>query len=169
MGITHGCLLIAGCYNEIKMNTKPNKTSWKKGQEAWNKGKHMSLEMKHKLSDFRKGKEQTPQAKEKNRIAHLGRRHTAEVKQILSDKVRIRLATGWSASKTMWSRIEAEIPALEKQGFRVIPITNVIPDIIAIKGDKVYAVEVEYQRPNYNKYNSLPRMYYDEIIWLVRK
>lgn len=138
------------------------------GHKSWNKGKKMSQQMRDRLRASRIGKTHTKESKEKNRIAHIGRTHTKEVREILSRKVHERLATGWSASKTGWKRIMAEIPELEKQGFRCIPNLNVIPDIIGIKDGKVYAIEVEYQRPNYKKYTEETKKYYDDVIWILR-
>jgi len=57
---------------------------------------------------------------------------------------------------------------LKQQGFRVIPLDGVYrirPDIIAIKENKVYAVEVEGGKPNYKKYANIP--FYDDIIWVL--
>lgn len=68
-----------------------------------------------------------------------------------------------------YQRILDEIPELEKQGFRCIPIGKVIPDIIAIKDDKIFAVEVERGTPNYAKYTDVIKNYYDDIIWILRK
>ncbi|MBT7557150.1 hypothetical protein HN615_09520 [Candidatus Woesearchaeota archaeon] len=61
---------------------------------------------------------------------------------------------------------------LEDQGFRCIPIGNgpVVPDIIAIKDNMVFAVEVEngLKEPNFTKYQDTGAMqYYDDIMWIV--
>ena len=75
---------------------------------------------------------------------------------------------GYKKTFLAYKNILKEIPELEKQGFRCIPIGKVIPDIIAIKNGKVYAVEVEYGRhPNYSKYNDVKK-YFDDIIWIIR-
>jgi dTDP-4-amino-4,6-dideoxygalactose transaminase len=58
---------------------------------------------------------------------------------------------------------------LEKEGFRVIPIGVAIPDIIAIKDDKVIAYEIENQRTRerkLHKYDGQPKKYYDSVIWV---
>jgi hypothetical protein len=69
-----------------------------------------------------------------------------------------------------WRRILEEARKLEEQGFRVIPITNVIPDIIAIKNGKVFAVEVEYGScPDYTKYDDTRyRQFFDDVMWIIR-
>jgi hypothetical protein len=69
-----------------------------------------------------------------------------------------------------WKRIMNEVYNLEKQGFRCIPIGRVIPDIVAIKDNKVYAIEVEYKRvPDYDKYDRKDlKKYYDEIMWIIK-
>jgi len=60
---------------------------------------------------------------------------------------------------------------LENQGFRVLlPDQKPIPDMIAIKGDKVYAVEVEsYGKgsPDYEKYD-VPHGF-DDVIWIIKE
>jgi hypothetical protein len=62
--------------------------------------------------------------------------------------------------------ISKECARLEEQGFRVIPIVKAIPDIIAIKDGKVYAIECEtYGNPAYKKYVGID--YFDDIIWIV--
>lgn len=73
-------------------------------------------------------------------------------------------------SKISYERILKEIPELEKQEFKCVPIGRVIPDIIAIKNGKIYAIEVEYGKPNYNKYNRDDyRSYFEDVIWIVRR
>jgi transposase len=60
----------------------------------------------------------------------------------------------------------AESKNLETQGFRCIPLIDVIPDIIAIKRGKVYAVEVETGKsPDYTKYEKID--YYDDVFWII--
>jgi hypothetical protein len=61
---------------------------------------------------------------------------------------------------------------LEEEGFRVIPIDTTgfpIPDLIAIKGGNVYAVEVSSEdHPNFEKWNI--EHPFDDIWWvLIRK
>lgn len=141
---------------------------YQKGHKSWNKGQKMSDQMRKKLSESRKGVKHSEESKIKNSLSHIGKTHNLETRKILSEKVRARISTGWTASKTAWNRIENEAKILEQEGFRIIPITSVIPDIIAIKDGKVYAVEVEYQRPNYEKYNGKFRDYYDDVIWIVK-
>jgi len=58
-----------------------------------------------------------------------------------------------------------ELKLMENKGFRCIPITGVIPDAIAIKNGKVYAVELETTSPDYDKYAK--QCYFDDIIWIV--
>lgn len=59
---------------------------------------------------------------------------------------------------------------LEKEGFRCIPIGKVVPDIIAIKDGKIFAIEVEKGNPNWDKYTDEIRKFFDDIIWvLLRK
>ncbi|MEK6828935.1 MAG: hypothetical protein AABY15_02330 [Nanoarchaeota archaeon] len=37
------------------------------------------------------------------------------------------------------------------------------------KDNKIYAVEVEYKKhPNYSKYTEEARIYFDDIIWILK-
>lgn len=45
-------------------------------------------------------------------------------------------------------------------------IDKVRPDIIARKDDKVYAVEVEFEKPDYSKYEGI--QVFDDIMWILR-
>lgn len=58
---------------------------------------------------------------------------------------------------------------LEEQGFRCVPITTVIPDIIAIRGNNVYAVEVESGHGGiFNRYENQPiKKYIDDVYWII--
>ena len=59
---------------------------------------------------------------------------------------------------------------LERQGFKCVPITRIIPDIIAIRDGELYAIEVEYGKPKYEKYNiDNYKSYFKEVIWIIRK
>jgi endogenous inhibitor of DNA gyrase (YacG/DUF329 family) len=59
---------------------------------------------------------------------------------------------------------QAEV--LKQQGFKVMIIDKVRPDIIARKDDKVYAVEVEFEKPDYSKYEGI--QVFDDIMWILR-
>ena len=65
--------------------------------------------------------------------------------------------------------INEQINDFTSQGFRVIPIgknRDIKPDFIAIKDNKVYAVEVELSsKPDYDKYNGIK--YFDDIYWIL--
>ena len=58
---------------------------------------------------------------------------------------------------------------MEEQGFRCIPLGKVIPDIIAIKDNKIFAVELEYGKPNYDKYTSNIQHFFDDVIWIIKR
>ena len=61
---------------------------------------------------------------------------------------------------------------LAKEGYRVVPIGVAVPDIIAIKDNKVFAYEIEHLiRPKrkLQKYTEETRKYYDDIIWIVEE
>ena len=67
-------------------------------------------------------------------------------------------------------RIYKECEELERQGFRAVPTgAKVVPDIVAVRDNKIYAVEVEYGTPNYGKYTGDIQKYYDDVIWIIRK
>lgn len=77
-----------------------------------------------------------------------------------------------------WDRwIHPEMKKYEKNGFRCIPVGHykVVPDFIAIKNGKVFAVEIEHGRSpseffissNPRKYEGVP--YYDSVFWINKK
>ena len=69
-----------------------------------------------------------------------------------------------------WARIAQKSKELEAEGYRVIPITNVIPDIIAIKDNEVVALEVEYgYAPNFAKYQEGFEKLFDAVIWELHR
>lgn len=116
-----------------------------------------------------KGKKMTDSQKLKISQSRIGKK--------MSEITREKMKSTWSkfgqygkiAPIRSKERIHAEIADLELQGFRCIPITHVVPDIIAIRDGKVYAIEVEYGKPNYQKYTETIRQYYDDVIWILIK
>ena len=122
---------------------------------------------------------------------HLGHKHSEKTKRLLSEKLKEWHKThehpfkGRKFSARHKRKIKAglekhtkaiveEMEKLKEQGFRCIPVHTdafkPIPDIIAIKDNFVYAVEVEIddaRTPDYNKY-SLPHPY-DDVIWIIKK
>ena len=128
---------------------------FKKGQSGF-KGRHHSEKSKAIFSVNSKGNKhrfgipQSDEAKKKISQYMKGRRHQ---NRALTNQ-----------------RILDECAELERQGFRAVPTGgHVIPDIVAIKDNKIYAVEVEYGKPNYNKYSGKEGKYFDDIIWILRK
>ncbi|MEM3389633.1 MAG: hypothetical protein QW491_09510 [Thermoproteota archaeon] len=79
-------------------------------------------------------------------------------------------AKGKTWSKDFHSKIVMEeLKNLRKQGFICVPIQNPIPDIVAFKNGKVYAVEVELTPPpDYAKYERIPH-FFDDVIWIMIK
>ena len=63
----------------------------------------------------------------------------------------------------------------KEKGYKVIPIfKKPVPDIIAIKDGKIYAIEVEFERKGktikskkYNKYKGIN--YFDDVIWILKE
>ncbi len=62
--------------------------------------------------------------------------------------------------------IKKQAKILTKQGYKcVLPDFQPRPDIIAIKNNKVYAVEIEFGIPKVEKYNNTN--IYDDIWWII--
>jgi hypothetical protein len=127
------------------------------------------------------GKEPSPETRLKLSIANKGKKmgdnnpaRRPEVRKKISDSLKGRKLTDEHKAKlkfcqkTAFERILQEIPELEKKGFKCIPIGKVIPDIIGIKDGKIYAIEVERSKPNYDKYTDDIRKYFEDIIWILR-
>lgn len=55
----------------------------------------------------------------------------------------------------------------EKRGFKFIPLVKVIPDAIAIKNNKIFAIELEHKTPRYEKYDRTQG--FDDVIWIIKK
>ena len=122
-----------------------NSTSFKKGFTPWNKG--------------RKGTFQ----------------HTEEYKKKMSQimnnpvlKERIREKCKKSIDNHFQEVLKLK-KEFEEQGFRFIPFVKVIPDAIIIKNNQIFAVELEFSNPNYNKYFPEIKQFYDDIIWIIKK
>lgn len=138
--------------------------SWKKEHTPWNKG--LTKETDERVKEV--GKIIKINALHNKNFGNRNKKLTNEHKTKISETNKGNM-NGINAYKIAWERILQEAEELKKQGFRVIPITKVIPDIIAIKDNKIFAVEVEYSKPNYNKYTDEIRKFYDDIIWIIRK
>src|SRR3990167_5365979 len=104
------------------------------------------------------GYKQTPDHIQKRIIKRSWYKHSKQFKERMKGHKRMMLAH---------KRILDEVPKLEEQGFLCIPITSVIPDIIALKDGKVYAIEIEYQKPNLEKYER--SKWFDEVVWIIHK
>ena len=63
--------------------------------------------------------------------------------------------------------LKEQAKILKQQGFKVMIVDKVRPDIIARKDDKIYAVEVEFDKPDYDKYEGIE--VFDDIIWILKK
>jgi hypothetical protein len=59
-----------------------------------------------------------------------------------------------------------------KNGYRVIPMVQVIPDFIAMKDGKVIAVEVEsvgtVRLGKQGKYEKMSEQFYDDVVWITK-
>jgi hypothetical protein len=67
--------------------------------------------------------------------------------------------------------VTEEIEKFRKQGFRCIRVDKKpIPDFIAIRDGKPFAVEIQFKFPNYNKYkDNNPQLEYADIFWVTKK
>lgn len=159
-------------------NIKAEFVKWKMNKIKRKRGHQLGIKLskKHKIA-IGKGT--------KGNKSWLGKKHSAEWKEFAKNRMignkiwkdkkhsektkeRMRLSQIGIQERT-WKRIMDEIQELEKQGFRCIPITCVIPDIIATRDGKIYAIEVEYRKPNYVKYNKDNyKDRFDDVIWLLR-
>lgn len=147
---------------------------FKKGQTAWNKDIPHKEETKQKVSKMFKGQHHSPKTEFKKGQAswNKGKSYKNGDYKIDAEKLKLRANNFKNAtdkpSNVAYQRALEQCEILKEQGFRVIPIGRVIPDIIAIKDNKVYAVEIEYNTPNYDKYNKVPGLF-DDIIWILKK
>ena len=154
---------------------------FKKGYKPFNKGKKISK--KHKLNIVKslignkrgqgnKGKSTWNKGLPKEKQSFYGHKHTAKTIKKISNS--IKNLKDFHPNDKHFERILKEIPELEKQGFKCIPIGKPIPDIIGLKNGKVYAIEVQYyqrsnSKINYLKYNDDTKKYFDDVIWILRK
>lgn len=140
------------------------------------KGWKMSEEQKKKMSLAHLGKKRPPFSEEwKRKIgrASLGNKYALgnKLTEVQKAKISVYMKGKRHVNHAVTNqRILDECEELKRQGFRAVPTGgHVIPDIVAIKDNKVYAVEVEYGKPNYNKYLGKEGGYYDDVIWIIRK
>ena len=140
------------------------------------------------------GHKHTEEAKQKNRLIHLGKRESKETRlkkgkktkeRWANPKYRLKMLPVLKEANIKYAEkrdkgvkfhnaaIKDEMKKLESQGFRCVNVgtTKVKkPDIIAIKNGKVYAVEVEtlaQGNPDYNKWEGTT--VFDDIIWVIRR
>ena len=140
------------------------------------KGFKLSEETKKKMSLSKLGKKRPPLSEEwKRKIGEKSRGRTYKWDHPMSEDGKRKISLAMKGKKNVNhklknQRILKECKELEKQGFRAVPTGwKVIPDIIAIKDNKIFAVEVEYGKPNYKKYTDEIRLQYDDIIWIIKK
>ena len=154
------------------------RTQFKKGHQGYWRGKNLSEKHRNNISETNKKVSHTPEWNKKESIALTGKPHPQSphfsVRGELSPNKRPEKREKSKQSiEIAFNRILQEIPELEKQGFRCIPIGKVIPDIIAIKIENgklfIAGVEVEYGKPNTSKYTPEIRRYFDDIYWIIRK
>lgn len=82
-----------------------------------------------------------------------------------SDEVRRRMSERYMLHK---QAVLKQADSLRKQGFKVLVAdTGPRPDIFARKGGKLYAVEVELDNPDWNKYKGLD--FFDDVHWVTEQ
>lgn len=159
----------------------------KKGFVAWNRGLTKKTDkrvMKYarKRSKIMKEKWKDPNYREqmKNSISlgvygennpFYGKRHTEEFKKRLSEERKGKVMfKSKEQMKIGTQRVKEDILSITSEltgrGFRCAPLHHglPVPDIIAIKDGKVYAVEVFSKAPQKDKYNDYP--FCDDVIWI---
>jgi hypothetical protein len=94
------------------------------------------------------------------------RRYWAEHREEIVEKCRAAVRQG---THDRW--IQEEMQNLIEDGYSVIP-TGLRkfpePDIIAIKDGKVFAIEVEGDKPEPSRYYGYPSQFFNDIIWIIR-
>ena len=96
-----------------------------------------------------------PDVKEKLKKIDRGYMKTEDYKKALSraKKGKNNHKVYYNPNKIHFEEICKLKKEFEDKGYRFIPIGKVIPDGIAIKENKVFAVELEHNIPRYDKYN----------------
>ena len=65
------------------------RTAYKKGHKGYFKGKHFTEEHRRNLSIAQRGRKHSPEAIEKNRLAHIGKHPSPETRKNLGDSHRV--------------------------------------------------------------------------------
>lgn len=136
---------------KMKESARKSKNSgkFKKGSTPWNKNKDLPEMLKLQISRTLEGRTVSRKTRTKMSESNRGKH------------------SGIRTTQLAYERILEEIPALEKEGYRCIPIGKIIPDIIAIRDGKIIAIEVEYTKnPRYEKYKY--QKIYDDVIWILK-
>jgi hypothetical protein len=161
------------------MGEKMNRCGWKLSEEtkrklsashtgivSWNKGKHHSAETKLKMSKIRKGRVLTEGWKQKISDTLKGRSIGIKHKCSKEHKNKLSYANAHATSihqKTVLN----EINRLHLQGYKTLNgDLKPHPDIIAVKDGKIYAIEIEFGRPNIAKYNDID--FFDDVLWIKK-
>ena len=151
----------------IKLSEETKKRISEHNSHYW-KGKKMPEYVGKKISEKKKGwkpkftqewKDNISNAQKGHKGWNKGKNWSEEHKNLLKERINL-----------VDNRIMTEVKEFESQGFRCVPTGGKIrPDFIAFKDNKIYAVEVEYGRPNYSKYTNDMKVYVDDIIWVLKK
>lgn len=120
-----------------------------------NRGQHHTEEWKHKMSEIMQRRpitwgDKISKAKEGLPLTEEHKKRLKEAKKLnVHDQLVLK-----------------HLAELEEDGYRCIPLLkhSPLPDIIAIKDSKVYAVEIERVRIEPKKYETIHC--YDDIIWI---
>ena len=152
--------------DQIKRDKKGRFT--KDSYFAYWKGKKMPEYLVKKLSEVQGPRQRgikknlTPK-QYKERCKALGKEQKKKRGTHLSEKMKDIIKKSNIEHNDECAKLKQE---LEKQGFKAIDINALKPDIIAVKDGKIYAYEVEFQNPKYEKYNECS--FFNDIIWVLK-
>jgi hypothetical protein len=153
------------------------------GRIPWNKGLTAKTcpklqEIGRRISQSKKGLKLSEETKKKVGLASKRRWADPEyrarmLKRMLENRDKLMNAVKAMREKYRIAcqehkrAVEEEAERLKQQGFNVLILDQIRPDIIARKDEKLYAVEVEFDHPNYTKYDGIK--FFDDIIWVMKE
>ncbi len=88
--------------------------------------------------------------------SHKGIPRSEKVKEKIRERIRLHTEA-----------LDEHAEILRDQGFEVMIVDKLRPDILARKDGKIYAVEVEFGKPDYAKYEGIK--VFDDIIWIIKE
>ncbi len=121
-----------------------------------------------------RGTKKSKESVEKTRVGNIGNKSRTGQKYVMSEETKKKISRANSGKnyniQLCNDRIIAEVEDFQSKGFRCFPTGGrVRPDFVAIKDGKAFAVEVEYGKPNYSKYDDESMRYFDDVVWILKK